>query len=71
MIERFDNMFHLLWHPHIKRIALENFLEWSVKKRIVFERIEFIRFSGTEGNSSNSFSVHVSFRSFLTLRKEH
>ena len=56
---------------HIKRIALTNFLESSVKKRIVFERSEFIRFSVTGGNSSNSFRVHASFRSFLTLRKEH
>ena len=59
--------------PHIKRIALKNFLERSVKKRIVFDPDssgEFIRFSVTEGNSSNSFRVHASFRSFLTLRKE-
>ncbi len=29
------------------------------------ERSEFIRFSATERNSSNSFRVHASFDSFL------
>jgi hypothetical protein len=33
--------------------------------------VELFCLSGTQRNSSNYFSVHASFGSFLTLRKEH
>ena len=57
---------------HIKRIALNNFLKWNVKRQMLFDPDlsgEFICVSVMQGNYSNSFRVSVSFATFLTLRK--
>ena len=40
------------------------------KSRESFLVVELFCLSGTQRNSSNYFSVHASFGSFLTLRKE-
>ncbi len=66
--------FPMLWRLHIKRIALKNFLQCSVKRRMLFERVlrvSSFALAKWKEILAIIFKVHASFRSFLTLRKEH
>jgi len=74
--------FPMLWRLHIKRIALKNFLQCSVKRRMLFERVlrvSSFALAKWKEILAIIFKVHASFRSFLEfilsgvegLRKEH
>jgi hypothetical protein len=78
------DFFLLLWHLRIKMFFLcsglrslkelrKKFLQSeALKKKCCLSESssEFISFSGTAKKFSSSFGEHVSFGSFLTLRKE-
>ena len=67
------NLFSCSGPRSSKELRIEFLQSEALKKKCCLSESssEFISFSETAKKFSNSFGEHASFRSFLTLRKEH